>query len=102
MAAGTLPSVLPAVFGLFPVWSFDWSSAFLPLSLSPLELASAFASLEASVAALTVKDFAVRLRSRSAVDFVSTMLIETAAPMATSLPPASPLESALEPVSSLA
>src|SRR5712692_3190162 len=99
---GRSPSVFPVVFGFLPTWSFDWSSELLPSSFSPLELACALASLEPSVEALTASDAAVRLRSRSAVVVVSTTLIDTAAPIATSLPPAEPFESALALVSSLA
>ena len=80
----------------------DWLSELLPESLSPLELASALASLEASVMAFKISDAAVRLRSMSAITVVSTTLMDTAAPIATSLPPAEPLESVLDPRSSWA
>jgi hypothetical protein len=88
---GSDPSVWPLVLGLLLVWSLVWSSAFLPpppLSCSPAELASDFASLDASVDALTVRapPVVVRLRSTSATVLVSMTLIATAAPIAASLP----------------
>ena len=92
LAFGSSPPVLPAAFGLFATESLLWSSPFLPLSLSPLALALATASLLAPVEATTLTALAVRLRRTSASVTVVRTLTATAAPTETLAPPASASE----------